>query len=371
MIIAICVATPFQSLNAINLAMHSLDDSIEKILFYRNYSAITEKILQGISQYTIFDEIYEYDLVKKDNKSLYLLNDLIQAINPGLFLKWITKKHIDVKKKKIDMITVTSGTEFEVALTRIFPDAKTIAYDDGLGSYVGDIVHDHKLKWIWRVLGRRTDAINPISLYVNNVEFCESTLSPKKIALESLNMMNKADKKLLYNIFGMSDINLYSIKRLVYLSQPVDELGKDLEKIENNIEVSLSVFEKDGIYRKHPRDTHEMKVKFAEDKTGCLWELICGEKIDDNNILLSVCSSAQIMPKILYDKEPWIIFTYRLYGLENSSVYINRFKPIIQIIKQKYRNAEKIVEPSSVIELIEIIRNIIEFHKIKRGKNEN
>ena len=66
MIIAICVATPFQSLNAINLAMHSLDDSIEKILFYRNYSAITEKILQGISQYTIFDEIYEYDFVKKD-----------------------------------------------------------------------------------------------------------------------------------------------------------------------------------------------------------------------------------------------------------------------------------------------------------------
>mgnify|MGYP007097419141 CR=1 FL=1 len=371
MIIAICAATPFQSLNAINLAMHSLDEDAQKILFYRNYSSTTENILQGILRYSIFDEVYEYDLVKKTYKSVYLLNDLIQAIDPRLFLKWITKKHIDVKEKNFDIITITSGTEFEVALTRIFPDAKTIAYDDGLGSYVGDIVHDHKLKWIWRALGRRTDGINPISLYVNNVEFCESTLSKKKIELTSLNTMNKEDKKLLIDIFGMDDAAFYSNRQLIYLSQPINELGDNLEKIEKKLEECLMKFKNNGIYRKHPRDTHETRLKFAEDQSCCLWELICGEIINDDNVLLSICSSAQIMPKILYDKEPWIIFTYKLYGLEKSNVYKNRFKPIIEMIKQKYRNMNKVVEPGSIKELEEVINYIMKLNKAKGQKNES
>ena len=362
MIIAICAATPFQSLNAVNLAMHSLDDDTRKILFYRNYSPTTDKILQGILQYSIFDEVYEYDLVKKDNKPLYLLNDIVQAINPRLFLKWITKKHIDIKKQKINMITVTSGTEFEVALTRIFPDAKIIAYDDGLGSYVGDIVHDQKLKWIWRVLGRRTDRIKPICLYVNNVEFCESTLSKKKMRLAPLNTMDKEEKQLLNKIFGMGNTDLYSNRRLVYLSQPIEEVSNGLGKIEKKLEESLEKFADQGIYRKHPRDTHETNLKFTEDQSGCLWEFICGEKINDNSILLSLCSSAQIMPKILYNNEPWIIFTYKLYGLEESDVYKNRFKPIVDMIKHKYRSKKKIIEPESVEELTRVINDIMELN---------
>lgn len=369
--IAICAATPFQSLNAVNLAMHSLNNNDIKVLFYRNYSSTTDKILKGILKYSIFDEIYEYDLVKKDNKILYLFNDLIQAINPRLFLKWITKKHIDVSNKKFDVITVTSGTEFEVALTRVFPHAKTIAYDDGIGSYVGDIIHDNELKWIWKVLGRRTDYINPDILFVNNVEVCESTLSKKIKQLTSLNSMNKKDKKILKNIFCMDNIDIYLSRRLIYLSQPIDELGQNLEKIKREIESSLLVFKNEGIYRKHPRDSQEAKVEFVADQSDCLWELICGEVINDNNILVSLCSSSQIMPKILYDKEPWIIFTYRLFDLENTDIYVNRFKPIIEIIKRKYREPNKIVEPKSVKELKYAITKIMEFNKIREIRNDS
>ena len=73
MIIAICAATPFQSLNAVNLAMHSLDSDVRKILFYRNYSSTTDKILQRILQYSLFDEVYEYDcngVQREHNKKL-------------------------------------------------------------------------------------------------------------------------------------------------------------------------------------------------------------------------------------------------------------------------------------------------------------
>lgn len=357
--IAICAATPFQTLNAINLSMHSLDKATKKILFYRNYSETTNRILENILRYDIFDEVYEYDLVKKDNKFYYIINDLIQATCPRLFIRWITKKHIDVINFDIDLITVTSGTEFEVALTRIFPEANTIAYDDGLGSYVGDIVHDHKLKWIWRFLGRKTDHIKPDLLYVNNVTFCKSTLSKNKKQLSPIALMDKNEKEMYMNIFGNVEDDIYSKKKLIYLSQPTNELGVNLENSEKEINKCLLKFKNQVVYRRHPRDISEKKINFSEDQSSSLWELICEEQLSNDSILLSICSSSQIIPKLLYNKEPWIIFTYKLYGLENSDVYKNRFKPVIEMIKQIYNDKKKVLEPTSIDDLEIIIVNIL------------
>lgn len=48
MSIAVCVATPFQALNAINLVCNSLTKNDRKVLFYRDYSAESHSILLGI-----------------------------------------------------------------------------------------------------------------------------------------------------------------------------------------------------------------------------------------------------------------------------------------------------------------------------------
>lgn len=62
------------------------------------------------------------------------------------------------------------------------------------------------------------------------------------------------------------------------------------------------------------------------------------------------------------DNEPWIIFTYKVYGLEKSNVYKNRFKPVVDMIKHKYRNKKKIIEPESVEELARVINDIMELN---------
>lgn len=359
MSIAICAATPFQALNAINLVCNSLEKTERKVLFYRDFSVESHDILLGIRKYHIFDCIYEYDLESKSNILKYMTNDAIQAVSPSIFVKWVTKSHIDLNQEEFDTITITSGTELEVALTRIYPNARTIAYDDGLGSYVGDIVHDHKLNFIWRLLGRRTDSIWPETLYINNVEFCDSRLSKNKKKLISLGEADAGFKYMIYDIFNVSDNDLYDLRPLIYLSQPLNELGSNMDRFEDSIENVLSEFEKYGIYRKHPRDSRKTELKFKKDDSNCIWELICGDKIDEDSVLISCCSTAQIMPKILYNKEPWIIFTYKLYGIDKSPVYESRFYPVITRLKSCYKQNYKIEEPESVEDLAKVIRKIL------------
>lgn len=346
-------------MNAINLAKNIFAKKDRKILLYRNYSNATSEILDGIRKYDIFDVIYVYNLIPKNNKIIYLFNDFIQAVFPKIFVKWITRDHVTIENEEIDCITLTSGTELEVALTRIFPRAKTIAYDDGLGSYVGDIIHDQKLHWIWRVLGRRTDKIWPECLYVNNVQFCKSTLTGNKKALVSFENSTNQYKNMIFDIFNSQSTSLYADRPIVYLSQPLYELKEYKKEFEKEIENILVKFDQYGVFRKHPRDTYNTRLEYAVDSSNCIWELICANHISDKNVLVSVCSTAQIIPKILYNKEPWIIFTYKLCGIENGYVFRTRFAPIIQRIKSEYFDSKKIFEPKTFQELEEILNTIL------------
>lgn len=361
--IAICVATPFQAMNAINLACNTFEQSDKKVLLYRNFSDTSNDIFVRIKKYNIFNEIYEYNLIPKDNKLIYLFSDFVQAVFPKRFVQWITKDYINLKKETFNCITFTSGTELEVALTRIFPKAKILAYDDGLGSYTGDIIHDHKLHWIWRILGRRTDKIWPDCLYVNNVEFCDSTLTKNKKKLLSLEECSNQYKNMIFDIFNVCPSVLYNNRPIVYLSQPLDEVKEYIKEYEDELENVLVKFNKYGIYRKHPRDNHNTKLNYEVDNSKCIWELICANQITDDNILVSVCSTTQIMPKILYNKEPWIIFTYKLCGIEGGYIFKTRFNPVIQKIKEEYYAKSKILEPESFKELEEMINTIISYKK--------
>lgn len=364
MSIAVCVATPFQALNAINLVCNSLTKNDRKVLFYRDYSAESHSILLGIKKYHIFDCIYEYDLERKDNIFKYIINDVVQAVNPLMFVKWITKAHVDLHKESFDKITITSGTELEVALARIYPTASIIAYDDGLGSYVGDIVHDHKLNIIWKLLGRRTDSIWPECLYVNNVEFCDSKLSKNKKKLLTLENTKDNYSSMVYDIFGVSNSSVYDSRHLVYLSQPLGELGANMDRYEDLIENALNEFKEFGIYRKHPRDSRKTMLEFIQDDSNCIWELICGDRVDNNSVLIACCSTTQIMPKILYNKEPWIIFTYKIYGIDKTEFYKTRFYPVITRLRSCYTNKYRIVEPASIEELVKDIREILEKERL-------
>lgn len=210
----------------------------------------------------------------------------------------------------------------EVALARIYPTASIIAYDDGLGSYVGDIVHDHKLNIIWKLLGRRTDSIWPECLYVNNVEFCDSKLSKNKKKLLALENTKDNYSSMVYDIFGVSNSSVYDSRHLVYLSQPLGELGANMDRYEDLIENALNEFKEFGIYRKHPRDSRKTMLEFIQDDSNCIWELICGDRVDNNSVLIGIYSLAFSFANVLSViwnalNNSWVPYYYK-YTREND-----------------------------------------------------
>lgn len=348
--IAICCATPYQTLNALNLVYHFLNHEDKVDLYYRKYDSISNDILNKIEKYNLFTNIYKYNLKSKQNFFSYILNDLLQAMAPSLFISSIVYEKWSIKNKDYDYVSITSGTELEVALTRVFPKANTIAYDDGLGSYIGDILHDQKLHIIWRVLGRNTKKISPKILYVNNKNFCESKLTNDIRSLKNINDVSIEYKKMILDIFNFDEAmcNKYLKKKIIYLTQPMEELEYRFKNSIKEIEKILNLYKTKGIIRKHPRDKTKSESAFVLDTSETLWELICNSLITNDHILISVCSTTQIIPKILFNKEPWLIFTYKIYDIKNKTILLERFEPIIRKIQNNYIKKEKILIPETI-----------------------
>lgn len=358
--IAIISETPFQTYNAINLVMHEFKSPNNRVdLFYQNYNKCTDEILNRIKKTDVFNQVYEYDFVYKKQGLKYLLSVLFQIFSPKYYLQLALKKDVDLSLKQYDLLVIASGSVVDIQMTKLYKSANIIAYDDGIGSYTGDIIHKKNLKWYWRLI-RSTDHIKPLFLYVNNVNFCRST------AAEVIKQMKKPYEfsseyiKLIDFVFNYKDSYLYKKHNLVYLTQPIDDLLEDYNIVEEKINELLYCYRKKLIIKKHPRDLRTYDNDFSIDTQNTLWEWTCNKDISDEHVLISICSTAQITPKLIYNKEPYLVFTYRLYDCYKYYNAFNAIQSTIKNITDLYIKKEKIFTPNSIDEL----KNIIQY-KIK------
>lgn len=353
---AIIAGTPYTLLSAINLVVNVIPRGCETDLFVRSISSMNEYI-EKTKKTNIFTNVYRFKLRDKENTIGYYIYDLKQAALPKSYLKEILDGSIRLDRKNYDYITVSSGFDVEMALIRTFPNAKQIAIDDGLGSYVGDIVHDHELSWMWKIFGRNNAKIHPEVLYVNNVNACRSIM-----CRDIRSIRGDRDKLLEIDsvmsiVFGNTIKGTYSKARFVYLTQPLRELGFRENILDNVIHDIRNTLGHNLIVRIHPRDQKQYS-EFTVDTDNQLWEIICKEEINDSKCLIGICSTAHIMPKLLFDAEPAIIFLYRLLEWEDNNEALMRFKNIERMITDMYRDKSKIIVPLNFTEFKERIEEL-------------
>lgn len=149
--------------------------------------------------------------------------------------------------------------------------------------------------------------------------------------------------------------------RLIYFSQPWKKDNVIVSKDFNELEMTVRniINEHDGMLRLHPRDTEE-KTKGRIDQGKGQWELRCGWELTDDHILVGAFSTAQFTPKWLYDKEPFVIFTYDMIFKEQSD-YKNRVDEMIREFARSYRNPDKVVSVDSPESLNTILEKIINY----------
>ncbi|MBR1443323.1 MAG: hypothetical protein IJ583_07305 [Firmicutes bacterium] len=350
--------TPFQLLNIINFRLNTIKN--ESADLFINESGVMQKFANRVIIAEIFENVYTYKRRSKSKKIIYYLYDLKQAALPRYFIDELTSNKFKFNEKDYKFITVTSGHDVEMALVRCFPKAIHIAIDDGLGSYFGDIIHNHKLSFVWKIFGRNMKKIKPICLYVNNAGICESTMCDDVSDLSSLRTSSDDFKSIIRNIFFDECENLYAKYPIIFLTQPLSEIKKSdkcIQLYEEIIKLTKNKLGKNIIIRIHPRDNQDPQIygNIPIDLSSSLWELICANHIESNYILMSVCSSSQIMPKIIYNNEPNIIFLYQIFKeYIKDDVYI-RFNNIFNLIKNYYLNKEKIYLPNNIEEFVSIM----------------
>ena len=142
---------------------------------------------------------------------------------------------------------------------------------------------------------------------------------------------------------------MYNSHRFVYFSQLLSSDANEIQ-IEKDIVDNIFNFKDDFIVRPHPRGMTTLYEGLNIDNTYSQWELCCAE-INGNSVLIGNFSTALFIPKLIYDKEPTVIFTYKMYGNSFVEEAVNRLRTL-------YSNKQKVMCISSVDELFRKIEDL-------------
>ena len=330
--------TPYQVVNAINLAQ--LHDSAD-IYIYDQFST-AKSVAENLKATNIFRNVVLVKRYKSLQGAANKLLTLFRVFAP----EYTLKKHLDRKLFKTDYGTVYVSffTPFIDSVRLSNPQATFVQYEDGVGSYyIDDLENAFRsglFKWINKFLLNDKMSYKIDTLYLNHPE-CYGGQNFQTVAA----MPKWESSDVLETVFDYQGNRLYADNRFVYLTQPLGEtvMGEQASVVENEI---LAAIKDSVVLRVHPRQDKEVYAGYTIDGVRNLWEIECARQITDEHILIGAFSTAQFTPKMLFDKEPTVIFTYKLFdGLfENADTTVEKLRAM-------YRQPEKIVVVNDVNEL--------------------
>lgn len=325
--ICIICETPYQVFSAIHIRELIPTDTVMDVyiglIFHK-----AEIIAANLKETQLFDNTIVYSL-----KNMSFANKTNELFNPKKYLEFLVEDNSRIDFD-YDTIYLSSTTHFAMAMVAYNRSADVIYYDDGIGSYIENIgIQNVSLKRkLCYLLGHRK---------TSRLVFRNALLYSPELALENNNcdfrkieVSTTPETELTINrVFNYSDDNLFE-KRIVYFANPSQDYGDMLQ--ETSVIDMLGKHKEECIIRLHPREINARYFDFPSiDHGDNLWEIIAKNKITDQHVLVGIFSTAQVIPKILYDKEPFIVFTYKMYRqlfndiqMRNMDVYANNLKKI-------------------------------------------
>lgn len=344
-------SSKYAILNSVNLLLNNNDYSNKNsdlVVFHRTIDM--KELSKNLKNENIFRNVFDFPFINKKGPfyliKLFLFPGyFLNKISSNLFSKQVTNNSYDV--------LISQNLLYASLFGRINNEAEIFLIEDGLSSYT-------------------TRTTSPIkrSIYfqfANKIIFRNSKLSNiKKQFLYKPTMFSgnkkdilripeiKPDSYSFYNkLFNYKNNNLYKLNNLVYLGAPFFGL-KDLminpKEAPENFQIKCNYIlneitniskKKKFIYRKHPIENINQltcKNNFIFDNIENTWEIECLNSITEQHIIVSFFSTASFTPKMLFDKEPYLIFLYKT--LDNE--FFNADK-LVKDLKSLYKNPEKVI----------------------------
>ena len=298
----------------------------------------SHKYVSKAIQERLFDNVYEYSIDQSKSRFSAKVEDIGKIV---FSKKWL-KKNLDFAFREYDCF-YAANLDDNVALalyaTATFKEFNL--FEDGTGSYHGDIINDY-MSWKRRTLlklshpGKRYFNIDRMLLYAPEISL--------STACKTFDQLHATQDERIERVFEYRDTDLYD-SRIVFLDQSyaldrpaeITAKRKEQDKILTNC---ISAYLDTLVLRPHPRMPEGSIVVKNIDTTRNLWELECVRKITDEHVLISIYSSAAFQPILVSQKRPTLIFLFKIYDFLYSEDQMLQIESHIKRFMDKlnYRN---------------------------------
>lgn len=347
----------YQLLNAISLHYSRTFDDYENIENYSGDLLILD-VFKGVSEIVnilkenrIFSKVYIGNRVYKQGK-FHIINNIKDIVFPSDFIykaNGIEKEEI---YNKYDYIVVPKFSTITAAIWKMNKNAKLHIYEDGLGIYANNISlnpNSSTYKLLYKSLNYGRSFNDYEYLYLNEPSLCASC---EKTEIKKIPRLDSQTLNNLSEMFKDFSFNIKDNKKVIWFDQYVEG------EINNITRETLQKYRKDVVYCTHPRHPKNYS-EFDTPNEKQIWELAClGIRNLNSKCLLTIYSTAVFTPKILYNFEPYIIFTIKLSD-DYKAGKLNKYIDVIEIFKEMYDDKSKIFIPNTIKELNEYLANFI------------
>lgn len=358
------VETVFQLINVLNLRL-SVDEFMDaEIDLYvrKDHFVGCKEYSEKIREKELFHGIHYFEFKPySDSNIVNRLKQIPEFLLARRVIRGALCDDAGFPAKKYDIILTPNCCQFFKEALFCCSNAKVYCYEDGTLSYSGTNWIANEVsslsKRVLRLLHKEKQLF-PERVYINNRSLFIPAWSCSVIQIPSLKDTIEKQKSLFREIFGYPVCD-YDACKLVFLSQPNPVPFAVSKQICDCIGAEY-------IVRYHPRDRQESMYGGSQDRGSSQWELICADNITDEHILIGACSSAQTSPKWFFNKEPYVIFTYEIYGEKLPPAFIEASKIIVEKTKSIYSNPQKIIVPKTRVEFENVMAEIVN----RKGKKD-
>ncbi len=346
-------SSKFSLLSAINIKKTLFKDiSCDLALYVNDESIIIEPAFKEVHE--LFENIQFFKPVQGQHLLLKLTRIILSSavfsrVTKLLSRNFYLKSYDEVISQNIIFIILMRGS---------VNYKKASLLDEGMSSYTGRVLNAKYRHWLYKVieslkLGGRF-SIDISTMYLHEPKL----YSGPEVELVAIPKPQHSNK----NVTKSS--KKYSI---IFLGSDPNTMGSLLvDPRQNTVKFKDSIFkytslvhkwvyEKGGIYRPHPNEDTLWAMESRRTAGNYLelsWELDVAPYLNSHDILISYFSSACFVPKVLFGREPTLIFLYKLFDEEfmGADLFIEKFKTL-------YTQDNKVIVPESLSELMELFEN--------------
>ncbi len=371
--IAIVCDTPYQLTSA--LLVYDQIAKGEPIIFFMNrYLYFKEQTFHYSDAHPHVAKILYYG--RKHMAPGRLLSGLIKPLT--------MLKTIDGYEKEMDITAIiASRTTFMATYlykeyAKRHPLLPIYLVEEGIGEYTNEIVHTRFTK-ACSMLKQDTHMD-----HISRAYFSAPELYPYRpyFPIEKTPGLTASAREIIESVMNMQAFrkkgNPLDAYHCIFLSEPnscemkTQQDADDYEAMENRImdTVANTVGLSDMIIKVHPIDPNFKKEGIETFYSQLPMETLLFTMRCDNKVFVAPTSTAMLTPKLLYDEEPYLVFTYQILDpllsrfLPDAALR-RRYYDFIDGVIGMYREKDRCAIPQTIEELTEVLAR---FSALARGQ---